>query len=219
MKRAGQLNDTQRAALDTLGRVRFATEAQLAHWCGVGVPAINKTLSKLLDAGLVTVENNARPAVWRLSHTGARITNCPLPSGRRQASWSVMAQACHANETEILLREQYPGFQFLARRRLLAQGFNPAHGEHAGSDAARVSALVLVDDHLMPSERLTRAWTRRHAPDPKLWPDPAGKRWADVMQRYLVACTDERHAQQHQRWIDSHGLPADVVVIKALWRS
>lgn len=220
MQRRGRaLNDLQHGVLRTLGRLRFATEAQLAYWNGVGVSAVSKTLAKLIDAELVAVEKQSRPGIWRLTFAGAAVVRMPMPSGGRHSSWSVMAHACHVNEVEIRLRESiYKGFQFMSRLELLKQGFNPAWGEHAGS-CGNQSIFVLVDDYAMTSDRIARSFARRHAPNPKYWPDAAGRVWGEVMQSYIVACTDPIHVETHRAYITKSQLPADVVSVPALWHT
>lgn len=205
--------------LSALGRLMYATTAQLAYWCHDTPLAIYKRLPILAEQNLIAGEEQVRPAVWRLTFAGARLINKPMPAGRRHASWSVMAHACHRNEVEITLRATRKGFHFLDRLSLLKSGLNPAHGEHAGVDDANVATFVLVDDYLMGSDRIARSWTRRHTPNPKYWTDPTGKIWGEVMQDYLVACTDERHAQTHTQWLESQAIPATVVNVKGLWRT
>ncbi len=128
-----------------------------------------------------------------------------------------MAHACHRNAVEIVLDRQRGGFRFLPRPVLWKQGFNPAHGERAGIDAAKISWLVLLDDYLMVSGRIARCWHRRHTPYPKYWPDLTGRAWCDVMQRFVVGCTDPAHAARHRTWIATHDIPAYVIDIPALW--
>ena len=212
------LSDLQHRILTTLGRVGFATEAQLAYWGGVQVPAVSKALAKLVEARFVVGEAQVRPVIFRLTHAGARVARTRVASGRRYPSWSVMAHAGHTNQTEIALRARYPGLQFFDRLTLLKQGFNPAFGEHAGVDAGGVSSLVLVDDYLMGSERISRVWTRRHRPARAYWPAGTGREWREVVQRFIVATTDGRQAEAHTAWITDQGIPADVMTIKALWR-
>lgn len=218
-RRSRALNELQHGVLRVLGRLRFATEAQMAYWNGVGVSAISKTLTKLSDAELVAVEKTSRPCIWQLSFAGAAVVRMPLPSGGRRSSWSVMAHACHVNEVEIRLREStHQGFQFMSRLELLKQGFNPAWGEHAGL-CDKQSIFVLVDDYAMTSDRIARSLTRRHTPNTKYWPDATGRVWGDVMQSYLVACTDPIHVETHRAYIAKSKLPADVVSVPALWHT
>jgi DNA-binding transcriptional ArsR family regulator len=218
MLRRRVINRLQHEVLRTLGRLRFATESQLSYWTGVSISAISKALSRLLAAAYVQVEKS-RPAIWKLSAAGAALVRIPLPSGGRPASWSVMAHACHVNAVEILLRETtHKDFRFLPRIELLRQGFNPAFGEHAGISNNQ-SIFVLVDDYAMQSDRITRSFTRRHAPNRKYWPDPAGRVWGEVAQSYLVACTDPIQAETHRTYIAQERLPAEVVHVEALWRT
>ncbi len=128
-----------------------------------------------------------------------------------------MAHACNRNSLEIVLDRQLGAFRFLTRAALLKQGFNPAHGEHAGIDAAQISWLALLDDSLMASARIARVWRRRHTPDPRHWRDATGRAWCDVMQGFVVGCTDPERAAWHRVWIAAHEIPAYVVNIPALW--
>jgi len=203
--------------LKYLARVDFATRAQLAYWCKVQPSTISKAARQLLDLGLVRANLQTRPVIWYLSHAGAAMLNVTPPAARRRFSWSVMAHACHRNVLEVALHRRQEGFRFLPRLSLLKQGFNPAHGEHAGIDAAHKSWFVLLDDYLMASGRIARSWRRRHTPNRKYWPDSTGRAWCDIMHRYVVACTDPMHAATHRAWISAHHIPADVIDIPALW--
>lgn len=205
--------------LTTLGRLMFATANQLAYWCDTTPLAIYKRLPVLVAENLIAGEEHARPAIWRLTFAGGRRVNKPMPAGRRHASWSVMAHACHRNASEISLRESRRGFRFLDRLTLLKSGLNPAFGEHAGNDESDLSTFVLVDDYMMGSDRIARSWQRRHKPNPKYWPDPAGRVWRELAQDYLVVCTDEHHAERHRDWLASQSIPAEVLTIDPLWRS
>lgn len=218
LARRQPLNDLQHGILDTLGRVNYATAGQFAHWHQVSVSAISRVLAKLIDAGLVRCEDNSSPSIWRLSFRGASVIRTPLPAGRRYPSWSVMAHGCHRNATEIALQSRFPEFGFLSRLALMKQGFNPAHGEHAGVDTRGTSTFVLLDDYLMQPERIAHSWGRRHTPNRKYWPDPAGRVWGEVMQRFIIVSTDPLHLNNHREFLAEHPLPADLLYVEALWR-
>lgn len=219
MRRAATLPKLQNLILELLGQRQYATSAQLMLLCGVQAPAISKAVHALLNAGLIDGHLLARPMILHLSRLGARLLNVSLPAGNFQASWSVMAHACHLTELQQMMAENYPGFRFLTRQQLLKQGFNPAFGEHGGIDDAGTSWFVLLDDYLMTSDRITRSWTRRHTPNKKYWPDPTGRAFRDVAQRFLVVSTDEQHAQRHRAWILKSRLPAEVMQLAPLWKS
>jgi hypothetical protein len=204
--------------LKQLARMGYATVDQLAYWCDVARVSISRRLEVIRGLGLVRGEEQARPAIWYLTFAGGRLVRKPMPAGRRQASWSVMAHACHTNAAEIVLRQQYNGFRFLDRLSLLKQGFNPGHGEHGARDDDGTSYFVLVDDYAMTSDRIRRSWMRRHAPNSKYWPDPTGRCWSEVVHRFLVVSTDANNAVTHRAYIDSQALPADVLTIEPLWR-
>lgn len=102
---------------------------------------------------------------------------------------------------------------------MLKQGFNPGHGEHAALDGAGKTWFVLLDDYLMGPERIKRAWTRRHVPSRKNWPDQTGRKMCEVAQGFLVVSTDEQNAQIHRARILKERLPADVLTIKPLWKT
>ena len=216
-RRPAQLASLHHEILCQLARVHFATGTQLAHWCRVRPATISRATARLSDLGLVHVCVLPRPAIWTLS--GAAATASPRTAfvQRSCPSWSLMAHACHRNALEIVLDKQQGGFRFLSRTALLKQGFNPARGEHAGIDAAGISWLVLLDDDLMASARIARVWRRRHTPNPGHWPDATGRAWCNVIQRYVIGCTDPVRAARHRVWIAAHDMPACVTDIAALW--
>lgn len=218
MRRAAELPAQQKRVLQALARAQFATQAQLARLTDAQPSHTSTAINALLDVGLVDGTLTTRPAVLHLTSAGARLAGVVMPSGRRQASWSVMAHACHLTEAAASLAASNPGFRFLSRLELLRQGFNPGHGEHGAIDASGTAWFVLLDDYQMGSDRIARAWSRRHRPNPKHWPDPTGKTWREVVQRFLVVTTDPDQAERHQLAIDAAHLPADLLVIEALWK-
>jgi len=217
IKRSGTLIEVDHQVLQQLGRLRFATAHQLAYWCDVHATTVTRRLNSMLDDGLVSAHRHSRPAIWYLSYAGARVIQQPTPTGRRQPSWSVMAHACHTNETEIVLRQSHADFRFMDRVALFKQGFNPAHGEHAGVDRNKVSYFVLIDDYAMTSDRIEHSWQRRHVPQRKYWSDPAGRAWQEVVNKYCVVTTDAYRAPLHQTYVRKNHVPADVMTIKGLW--
>ena len=219
MRRPPTLSDLQQRILERLADVRFSTNIQLANWCKVQAPAITKAVQRLTDFGLVEGSLTSRPMILHLSYAGGQILNKPQPYDRRYASWSVMAHACHANAVQEMMLQEHPGFRFLSRKELLKQGFNPGHGEHVAIDDAGITWIVLLDDFMMGSDRINRAWTRRHTPNMKYWPDPTGRKWCDVVQRFLVVSTDDQHAERHHNWILNHRLPAEVMRLTPLWKT
>ena len=212
-----QLASLHHEILRQLGRVHFATGTQLAHWCRVRPATISRATAWLSNLGLVHACVLPRPAIWTLSGAGAAVCVRTAFVRRSRPSWSLMAHACHRNTLEIALDKQQGGFRFLSRAALLKQGFNPARGEHAGIDATEISWLALLDDYLMASARIARVWRRRHTPNPRHWPDATGRAWCDVMQRYVIGCTDPVRAARHRAWIVAHDIPAYVIDIPALW--
>jgi len=218
MKRSASLPVVQKKILGCLAALQFATSNQLARLSESQPSHVSTALKSLLNSGLIDGSLHTRPMVVHLTPAGARVLGVPLPAGRRRASWSVMAHACHRNEAARALSEQHPGFRFLSHVELWKQGFNPGHGEHAAVDAAGCAWFVLLDDYMMSSDRISRAWTRRHTPNRKYWPDETGRMWRDVVQRFLIVCTDDDHAKRHADWISKERLPADLLVIGALWK-
>jgi hypothetical protein len=219
VRRPPTLSDLQQRILERLADVRFSTNAQLASWCKVQAPAITKAVQWLIYLGLIEGSLTTRPMILHLSYGGGQFLNKPQPYDRRYASWSVMAHACHANAVQEMLLKEYPGFRFLSRDQLLRQGFNPGHGEHGAIDDSGVAWFVLLDDFMMGSDRIARAWMRRHAPNRKYWPDHTGRAWRDVVQRFLVVCTDDHHAERHRKWILKNHLPAEVRQLTPLWKT
>ena len=87
----------------------------------------------------------------------------------------------------------------------------PGHGEHGAVDGSGTSWFVLLDDFLMGSERIARAWRRRHTPNAKYGPDPTGRAWGEVAQRFLVVTTDWAQAELHRTRILRDRLPAEIM--------
>lgn len=218
MRRSASLPVAQKRVLEQLARVQFATPQQLARLANLQTSHTSVAIKELMNAGLLDGALQARPMILFLTTAGGRLLGVPMPSGRRRASWSVMAHACHLTAAAEMLAGQHVGFQFLSRHVLLTQGFNPGHGEHGAIDASGTAWFVLLDDYMMGSDRISRSWTRRHAPNRRYWPDHTGKAWCDVVQRFLVVCTDGDHAERHRQWVLKESLPADVAVIGTLWK-
>lgn len=209
----------ERAILERLAILHFATLPQLAVMCGADYTRVSRMATRLDEFGLIEVEHHARPKIYRISRPGSDVVGLPPPSGRRLPSWSVMAHACHRNAFALAMADQVPGFRLLSRLALLKQGFNPGHGEHAATDDAGAAWFILLDDFLMGSDRIARAWRRRHSPNQKYWPDPTGRTWAEVVQKFVVVTTDDAQAEKHRARILRDRLPAEVMTIKPLWRS
>ncbi len=185
-----------------LARLEFATTTQLAYWCRASIPGVSRAALTLAKLGHIELCSLPRPFIWYAAGP---------------ACWAVMAHACHRNTLEIVLDRQQGGFRFLQRVDLLRKGFNPARGEHAGVDAHGSMWLVLLDDSSMKCERIGRTWWRRHTPSPRHWPDPTGRCWGDVVQHYVVACTDTCRARRHRAWITTRDVPACVTEIQDPW--
>jgi len=219
MKRFARLSPAQNCILEQLARVQFATRAQLAHGCDVSKEAISSATQVLYELGLIDGSLLSKPKIFNLTLAGARLFNIPLPAGGRHASWSVMAHACHLNEFENIYAKSHPGFRMLSRLALLKKGLNPAHGEHAALGGDQKTWFVLLDDYLMGSDRISRSWERRHTPNVKYWPDPAGRIFNELAHHYLVVTTDPNQAERHNAWVEKHEIPAEVLTIPALWKS
>lgn len=216
-----QLSITQRALLDVLGRLQYATLHQLVYWLTPQQPTVTKTLQRLEAARLVSVERSCRPNIYSATLTGLRVANLPMPVSRRCPSWSVMAHHCHRNAAEIRLREHYPEFYFQPRHDLYALGLSPAHGEHFGKDGDGHSALVLLDDYLMQSERIGHAWTRPHTPNTRYYDLGTGRvrHWRDIAQRYILAVTDRIQYERHKTYIHQHRLDTALLFVAGLWQT
>jgi hypothetical protein len=219
MRRSASLPVLQKKILDQLAQVQFATNTQLVKRCGSHASHVSTAVKALLNVGLIDGSLLTRPMILHLTPACCRRLDVPMPSGGNHSSWSVMAHACHLNAAGELLAAEHPGFRFLSRRTLLKQGFNPGHGEHGATCDSGTSWFVLLDDYLMGSDRIKRSWTRRHTPTLKYWPDPTGRAWCDVAQRFLVISTDADQAERHRKWILKDQLPADVMTIKPLWKT
>lgn len=218
---------TRESIMDVLADNDFATPAQLAALCDVQLPAISKAMQQLATQNLIVVESGFRPAILRLSCTGARTMDKVLTSGKRTPSASVQQHACHRNEVGRLLANNYPGFAWTSRLQLFKHGLRPAIGEHGAIDAAGRSYLVLLDDYVMAPNRILRTWTRRHSPDMNVYHDHTGQRWCDLANHFIVATTSEKQAKRHQKWITRYNkecknpdarLPdIEVVCVDPLW--
>ena len=200
-----------------LARTQFATADQLAIWCRVSKQALSLYLKALHRAGLVETGADTKPQIWQLTLAGAARMQVPMPSGRRHSSWAVMQNAAHRNAVEILLAKEHTGFHFLSRRQLYKKGFNPSHGEHAGTDATGTTWLVLVDDFMMESRVIDKHWNREHRPPRRYWPE-VGRRWSNTVNRYLVVTTSNEHLTRHELFVSQSQVPADVMYLKPLWR-
>jgi hypothetical protein len=107
---------------------------------------------------------------------------------------------------------------------LLKQGLFPARGDHAAFiDDSNTTWYVILDDNQMPPKTLLHRWTRTHARSLRhAKPGPA-RRWSDVANRFIVACTDSNHAEDHRRVIaeqrlpSGEKLPAEVIVFNGPW--
>jgi hypothetical protein len=219
MRRSASLLPLQKRILDHLSKNAFATPEQLGRLCNSKAPNISTAVKMLLNVGLIDGSLLTRPMILHLTHAGGRLLDVPMPSGRRHASWSVMAHACHLNAAGEILATEHNGFRFMSRLTMLKQGLNPGHGDHGAMDDSGTSWYVLLDDYMMGSDRIKRSWTRRHTPSRKYWPDHTGRAWCDVAQRFLVISTDTDHAERHREWILKDQLPADVMLIKPLWKT
>lgn len=219
MRRSPTMSKLQQLVLERLADVQYATNAQLARWCNVQAPAILKSVQQLIAEDLIDGSLRTRPMILHLTYAGGQFLNKPQPYGRRHASWSVMAHACHLNAAQEVMIKSRPGFSFLSRETLFKQGLNPAFGEHGAIDDEGKAWFVLLDDYLMTSDRITRSWTRRHTPNLKYWPDHTGQVWRDLVNRFLIVCTDEQHAARHRKWILKNGIPAEVMQITPLWKT
>lgn len=218
-RKASSLRPIHAALLERLAVVRCATQGQLQAFCSIKQqPDASAALTFLAEVNLIEVEAYSCPRIYRISRTGCGLLGVASPSGDRRLSWSVMAHHCHRNQVALALAKEVPGFRFLSRLELLKLGFNPGHGEHAAVDGSGRSWFVLLDDYLMGSERIARAWERRHTPNAKYWADYTGRAWNEVVQRFLVVTTDEGQAARHRARILRDRLPAEVISIKPLWR-
>lgn len=214
------LKPLQRRVLEQLAAVQCATLSQVCAFIDYkNQTHISTAANDLANFGLIEIEPFTRPRIYRIAYPGCALLGSPNPSGRRLPSWSVMAHLCHRNDLAIVMAKAVPGFRFLSRLALLEQGFNPGHGEHGAVDDNGTSWFVLLDDYLMGSERIARAWRRRHTPNQKHWPDPAGRAWGEVAQRFLVVTTDAGQAELHRARILRDRLPAEIMIIKPLWRT
>lgn len=211
------LNGVQREVLATLAAVHCATLSQLAHLSRKQQTHVSTAAQALAELGLIEIETLSKPRIYRIAYAGCATLGIPAPSGRRLPTFAVMAHHCHRNEVAIAMAKAVPGFRFLSRLELLKKGFNPGTGEHGADDDSGTAWFVLIDDYLMGSERIARAWRRRHTPNPKYWPDKTGRVWGEVVKRFLVVTTDEGQADRHRARILRERLPAEVMLIKPLW--
>ncbi|KAF0190498.1 MAG: hypothetical protein FD165_2666 [Gammaproteobacteria bacterium] len=198
-----QLNETQRAVLQALARLRFATLDQLTYWVEVQRPAVTKTLQRLLEQGFVEVERGYRPHIYQATTSGIRAADGVPPGGNRYYSFPVMAHQCHCNAAEIRLRKHYAGFTFLGRHEVYKLGLSPAIGEHFGRGDDGIGTFVLLDDYLMQPQRITHSWQRPHTPNTRYFDLDQGKvrRWSEVASRFVVAATDRYQYERHKSYV------------------
>lgn len=216
--RLKSLNTAQNAVLQGLGRMAFATANQLQYWSGLSLAPIRKALVPLQEANFIQATKSARPHIFRLTRSGARVVDTALPSGGREPSWSVLTHTCHKNQVEIVLRQSLFKFKFLNKSVLLRLGLNPSFGEHAAFVDGKI-VFVLLDDYLMPSYRIQRAAWRFHVKNTNYCDLNVALTWQKVYKRFLIATTDKNQEKKHARWIKRNQFNAELVYVQPLWTS
>lgn len=211
------LSPSQNAALLSLKRLGFATVDQLQYWSHFSDRQLRKSLISLEAQGFVTAEKMVKPYVWRLGHFGARIMEASMPSGKRPSSWSVTSHACHLNRVEIFLREDFSNFKFLSKKELFPLGLNPSFGEHGGWVGQEEMLLLLLDDHRMPSYRISRTLLREHKRNRKYCALYRAVNWAHKLKKFVIVTTERSQEKKHARWIKRHKIEADLVYLPPIW--
>lgn len=212
----GFLRKAERQLLSSVSERHFATAPQLLHWTDLSRSAVSKGLNGLEAARYVRADRGLWPNIWRMTGSGARVTGRSLPCGRRQPSASVMVHHCHMNEVEILLKKRYPDFHRLEKTDLFERGLNPCRGEH-GVVIKNEIVLVLLDDDLMDSKRITWVLSRPHKPDRRYWDFTRENTWCMEAKHIIVVTTDPDQFKKHKRWIERKGLNIDIMFLRHLW--
>lgn len=217
--RAISFTDSERSLMSVLARLRFATREQLLHWCRVSnLSSITRTSNALLQSGFLEIIDDLKPSVFRLSRAGCRVMSIHYVA--RRYSIPVIQHYCHRNNAEMLLRETYPTLTFQSRVFALRCGLFPAHAEHLVRVDDTHTALALIDDYGMHSQRILKSWTRPHTPDTRFYKGSVDSkifRWSDVVKRLLVFSTDALAAKQHQSFLSDNDLPGASFYIKPIW--
>lgn len=214
-----RLLDVDKCLLEHLARLKFSTREQLSYWCESPAKTVFRRLAALEEAHLVSSDKQNRPFIWTIKNLAAAIMLTTTPAGGRRASWPAMSHACHANEVEIKLNKapDSKGFHFVDRVTLFKRGLNPGHAEHGGIDDEKKAYLVLVDDYMMKPDHIGHSWERAHHPPREFFSGNRAFTWSKIVNRYIVATTDELRAAKHTAWIMRHEIPARVIIIKPLW--
>lgn len=206
----------ERAIVQNLQGLAYATQSQLSYWSGYSQTAMSLALSALREMRFVECEKGVTPNICYLSRKASRVSGITLPSGFRKSSWSVMAHTVHRNQCEILLRKKYSDFRFLDKLHLYRLGLNPSHGEHAGLQDGKI-IFVLLDDYSMAPLRISQAILRRHSIKDKYCDLKASINWRMISHRFFVASTSKDQLTKHTRWITKKGIKAELLYLPPLW--
>lgn len=222
--RYSALTETHRAILTELARITFATQQQLADYLNRSVNVARHAINELVESRFLEAHKEIRPYVYRLSSHGATVAAVTKP--RHWMSANAIHQRILRNTIELQIRQKNTSAQFVSRKQCWQQGLFPSVGEHLlvyRGAAAAERVLVLIDDYMMSSARITHCLNRLHDKEKSVSAGTLVLRWKDVVNRVLVCCTDERHAAQHEHFIELNSeyleRPIVVTYIPPLWES
>ena len=219
IEKTDALTQTQVLMLSTLARLRFATAEQLMQWCPLGaMSSVRRCAQRLASAGLIEINTELKPFVYRLSRKGCRAMGQRY--FRTWHSFSAMQQVLLRNQVEIQLLNEDDKSASIDRAQLAPLGLHPAHSEYAFVMPNRSSLfqLVVIDDYLMQSNRILHKWQRPHLKTSTTATSTTLKRWCDVCDGYRIYTITELQAIQHRAFLAQAGIPnASVTLIEPVW--
>ncbi len=216
------LNAHHRAVLDTVARVTFATQQQIAQYTGRSLNTIRPAINDLCEARFLEPHKELRPYVYRLSSHGSTITGKPKP--RHWMSANAIHQRILRNAIEINMQERNASATFVDRKQCWSMGLFPSVGEHLLNyrhEGKNQRALVIIDDYLMAPERILKSLTRLHDKEKSYASGHLVLAWKDVVDMVMVYTTDPHHAELHQGFVSQllefQHMPIVVRTIPAIW--
>lgn len=220
-RKLSQLNE---AMLTLLARLRFATAQQLKTWLSVeAMSSIRRAAQRLELLGLVEINKELKPFVYRLSRSG-----CNLMGERYFRNWhsvSAMQQILLRNEVEIELKKEDSAASVATRSQLTQLGLHPAHSEYAFMMPNKRSLfeLVVIDDYLMQSNRIIHKWHRAHLKSSQIAEPTSLKSWSQVCDAYRIYTVTDFQYEKHRNYLAQgieqarFAMSASVHLIEPIW--
>ena len=222
--RSTVLNEISHEILHILAIKTYATQTQLADYCGKGLGALRHTINDLADMKLISANKEFLPYSYSLTSRGAQIGCLSMP--KHFMSANAIHQRLLRNKIEILMRAKNTSASFINRVDCWKSGFFPAIGEHLVSyeyERQIEHALVIIDDYLMSPFRIKHCITRKHDRKKTVSEGSLVLAWEDHVQLVLVYCTDKKHLENHQRFVsvNSDSIPIKTVVryLSPIWKT